>query len=277
MLVLLMMMAMTVTARVIAETGLLFVQVGFPYWRPWVELMTPPIGIRTTPRSFFYHGWFSIILGHDVRETLSVFSTHALRVADDTAYPGVSNWRKGAPFIGALALSLFVAYFVSGASMLYVEYNHGVTLDAMQTAPLNPWATEAGIKSYTLNPTQTYLPPNTGPNEVHSRAAHFGFGFGLVSILSILRLRFAWWPLHPVGFLIAYGWPIKNIWFSLFVGWLIKVLIVRLGGTDLFRGARNFFIGLIIGEAGAAAFWLVVSLMLHINGMEYKRIMLLPN
>jgi hypothetical protein len=83
--------------------------------------------------------------------------------------------------------------------------------------------------------------------------------------------------LHPVGLLIAYGWPIKNIWFSLFVGWLVKAVIVRLGGADLFRSARNFFIGLIIGEAGAAAFWLVVCLVLNANGLAYKAIRLLPN
>jgi hypothetical protein len=272
-----MMMIMTVTARVVAESGLLFIQLGFPYWRPWIEMLSPPMNIRTTARSFFYHGWFSMIIGHDQRETLSVFSTHALRVAADAAYERATNLRAGIPFIGVLVLTLVVAYVVSGASMLYVEYNHGVTLDASKKSPLSPWATEDGIKSYTLNPTQKYLPPNNGPDEVHSRLGHFGFAFGLVSILSILRMRLAWWPLHPVGFLIAYGWPIKNIWFSLFVGWLIKVLIVRLGGMDLFRWARNFFIGLIIGEAGAAAFWLVVCLILNAKGLNYKQTHLLPN
>jgi hypothetical protein len=62
-----------VVARVVAETGLLFVQLGFPYWRPWIEMIKSPLAIRTTGRSFFYHGLFSMVIGHDVREHVSVF------------------------------------------------------------------------------------------------------------------------------------------------------------------------------------------------------------
>jgi hypothetical protein len=275
-LVLLIITIMTVVARVVAETGLLFVQLGFPYWRPWVELLTPPLGIRTTGRSYFYHGLFSVIIGHDVRETLSVFSTHAIRVADDAAPEMQTDRRQGILFIGALALSLAVAYLVSGASMLYVEYNHAVTLDARQNTPLNKWAAEDGVKSYVLVQMDRYLPPQNGPNESHSRLGHFSFGFAVTAILSALRLRFESWPLHPVGLLIAYGWPIKNIWFSIFIGWLIKLLVVRFGGTDLFRAARNFFIGMIIGEAGAAATWLIVCLICNAMGVSYHAVHLFP-
>ncbi len=254
----LIMLVMTVTARVVAETGMLFVQLGFPYWRPWLLVLRPPLNIRTTGRSFFYHGLFSMIIGHDVRETLSVFSTHALKVADETIgqddvedesaadeegstrRPHRSTFRRstGIAFFGSLVLSLVVAYVVSGMSMLYVEYNHGVTLDATQRMPINSWATEEGIKSYILDKTYSYLPPRNGPSEQHNAWGQFAFGFGLVTVLSVLRLRFAWWPLHPVGFLVAYGWPMKQIWFSIFLGWLAKVLVVRFGGMRLFRTAQ---------------------------------------
>ena len=63
--------------------------------------------------------------------------------------------------------------------------------------------------------------------------------------LSVLRLRFVAWPLHPVGYLLAFSWPMKMIWFSLFVGWVAKVLLVRFGGVSLYRAARPVFIGLI--------------------------------
>jgi len=270
-------------ARVIAETGLLFVQIGFPYWRPWVELLTPPLNIRTTAKTFFYHGLFSMVIGHDVRETLSVFSTHAIRVADETVTSEESAPRRrfmfspGFRFMLSLGFALALAYVVSGAAMLYVEYNHAVSLDQTHIYPINIWAVDAGVKSYAFYPTNNYLPPNHGQPEVHSRSGHFAFGFGVVTLLSILRFRFAWWPLHPVGLLTAYGWPMKCIWFSIFVGWLLKVIIVRFGGMDLFRAARNFFIGLIIGEAGAAGFWLIVTLVLNAKGVSYKPIRLFPN
>ena len=99
----------------------------------------------------------------------------------------------------------------------------------------------------------------------------------MMTVLSIGKLTFSWWPLHPVGFLIAYGWPIKNIWFSIFIGWLIKLLVVRFGGARFFHAARNVFIGLIIGEATAAGLWLVVSLVMAQMGMDYRTIRVFPN
>jgi hypothetical protein len=297
-LVLLIMMVMLVTARVVAETGLLFVQLGFPYWRPWVLGITPPLNVRTSIKTFFYHGMFSMILGHDVRETTSVFATHALKVADEVQSDEATKRRSDGgksesspsslrrsvassltrfPFLASLATSLIVAYLVSGIAMLHVEYAHGVTLDTRHEVPLNAWGTEHGPYSYIMTKTAAYTPPRKGPSEVHNRWAHFFFGFGTVSALSVLRLRFAWWPLHPVGLLIAYGWPIKQIWFSIFLGWLLKILIVRFGGMGLFRMARNIFIGLIIGEAAAAGFWLIVCLVLSAKGVDYRQIRLFPS
>jgi uncharacterized membrane protein YidH (DUF202 family) len=301
-LVTLILTVMLVTARVIAETGLLFLQLGFPYSRPWILAMTPPLGLRTTGRSFFFHGLLSMILGHDVRETLSTFSTHALKVEDETRKnddrgnqspanekhaPHLSltpshirhapTQRPGLSFLLTLALTLVIAYAVSFASMLHVEYTHGVTLDTTQQTPLNPWGTEWGVKSYMFAPAQAYLPPRNGPSEVHSRWAHFSFGLGAVSVLSFLRLRLAWWPLHPVGLLTCYGWPIKQIWFSIFIGWLLKLLVVRFGGINLFRSAKHFFIGLIIGEATAAGFWMLVSLVLSTTGADFHAVRLFPN
>ena len=56
----------------------------------------------------------------------------------------------------------------------------------------------------------------------------------------------------------------------------VKVLIVNFGGPGLFRSAKSFFIGLILGEVGAAALWLVVSLLLNAMGMDYRTVNLMP-
>jgi hypothetical protein len=91
-----------------------------------------------------------------------------------------------------------------------------------------------------------------------------------------MRFIFSWWPLHPVGFLLAYTYPVSRIWFSLFIGWLLKVMIVRFGGARMVQNARPFFLGLILGEAGAAAFWVLVSIVANLLGMEYVKVSLLP-
>lgn len=272
------MMTVLVITRIVAETGLIFVQVYVPLGRPWVLLgsLPEPLAVRTTLPSYFYSAFFHHCFSHDSRESLSVFATHSLRVADESAYRAESSAPKTLPFAGAMVLALVVAFFVSGYAMLKVEYAHASTIDRAQTAPLNDWATRSGLQYNTLDQIRDYRPPGAGPREGHHRVGYFTSGVAITSFLSIMRLKFINWPLHPVGLLVAYSYPIKMMWFSVFLGWILKLLILRLGGVELMRRARNVFIGFIVGEAGAAAFWLVVSLVLNAMGMEFRAINLLP-
>jgi len=82
----------------------------------------------------------------------------------------------------------------------------------------------------------------------------------------LLRTRLFWWP-HPIGYVMWMGpWPIHRMWFTYFLGWLIKTLIVRFGGQRVYLRGRNFFIGLIVGEALATFFWIVVAALKDHNG-----------
>ena len=44
----------------------------------------------------------------------------------------------------------------------------------------------------------------------------------------------------------------------------------------MFQQARPLFLGLVIGEAAAAAFWLLVAIVLSASGQMYQPINLLP-
>jgi hypothetical protein len=57
-----------------------------------------------------------------------------------------------------------------------------------------------------------------------------------------------------------------QIWFSVFVSWLLKLLILKYGGLYLYRVLKPFFLGLILGEATAAGFWLVVDFLMGEKG-----------
>lgn len=271
-------MMLLVLARVVAETGMIYVQCWSPLGRPWVLLGSlpglPPI--RTTGPSYFYSSLLSGIFG-DTRESLPVFASHAMRVTDKTVCDEAAGNRKSAlSLTGLMILALLVGFFVSGAMMLKTEYAYSTTVDRNQYSPINGWAMGDSIRWNILDAVRDYRPPGTGPRESHNRLAYFGSGAVITAILSFLRLRFVNWPLHPVGLLLVYTYPIRMVWFSVFVGWIAKVLIVRFGGVELMRGMRPVFLGLIIGEAGAAAFWLVVSLVLHSMGIEFQAINLLP-
>ena len=86
-----------------------------------------------------------------------------------------------------------------------------------------------------------------------------GLGGIAMYVLTWLRQRFLWWPLHPVGFPIMNAWIIDYVWFSVFLAWLFKQLILKYGGATLFVRSRNFFLGIIVGRVLVSGFWLVVD------------------
>ncbi|MCZ7647506.1 MAG: hypothetical protein M5U26_19990 [Planctomycetota bacterium] len=88
-----------------------------------------------------------------------------------------------------------------------------------------------------------------------------GVGAATMGLFLLLRARVFWWP-HPIGYLMWMGlWPIKCMWFTYFLGWAIKALIVKFGGQRVYLKWRNFFVGLIVGEALATALWVFVAFL----------------
>ena len=76
----------------------------------------------------------------------------------------------------------------------------------------------------------------------------YAFGCLFTLFLAAMRVRFAWWPFHPAGYLVAGSFGLFRLWLPIFVSWLIKVLLLRYGGLRAYRRALPFFIGLILGE-----------------------------
>lgn len=265
-----------VLMRVIGESGMLYILIPMPVNRPWLILGQDwPGGVTTTPRSYFFSTLFQGAFAHDTRESLAGFATNALRVTDEdepnTRRPAV-RWG----IVACLVLSLTVAFVVGGASTLWAHYNYAQSLHTPPESPIGSWGSYVMPKSYAIQGTQQYLARPGGTPEAHSRVAHVAFGAGMTSLLALLRLRVDGWPFDPIGFLLMSSWGVAQIWASLLVGWLVKMLLIHVGGPKMFYAARPVFIGLIIGETLAAGFWLTVSFIFALNGLEYHTIQLLP-
>jgi len=84
-------------------------------------------------------------------------------------------------------------------------------------------------------------------------------------VLLVLNRNYLWWRLNPVGYLMGSTGTLGIIWASTFVGWVFSSLTLRYGGLKLYRQFRPLFVGLILGEFMAAAFWLVVDYFLGIK------------
>ena len=76
--------------------------------------------------------------------------------------------------------------------------------------------------------------------------------------LGLLRLRFWWWPLHPVGFLAAHSWGMQWFYMPFFVGWLGKALVTRYGGLRLYRQTVPLAVGLVGGDLINGVIWALV-------------------
>jgi hypothetical protein len=275
--VMMLLLLFTVMARIIAETGLPVGEIPVPMRRAWDFLLTEMpggISMRTTPRSYFFTSLFTGLFTWDMREAMPVYGTHAIKIADATFPRPPLSRQHGGVLVAALGLALLVGFVTAGASMLYVEYTHAVTLDSEQTFPLNGTIIINKTSERMLEPTMGYMTPGRGSTENFSRSGHFTFGALITLFTAVMQLRYVNWPLHPAGFLVANTGPMRLMWFSIFIGWLLKVLIVRFGGGALYTAARPVFLGLILGEAAGAALWLVVSQLLHVADIPFHAIRL---
>ncbi len=90
-----------------------------------------------------------------------------------------------------------------------------------------------------------------------------GIGTAVVLLFSYLRMRFIWWPFHPIGYALSMA---LGIWSMLFFGWLFRLVIFRLGGTKGYRRALPFFLGLILGDFIMFGFWGLMGSVIEGHG-----------
>ena len=73
-------------------------------------------------------------------------------------------------------------------------------------------------------------------------------GFLFAAFLQTMRVRFAWWPLHPLAYAVSGSWEMNLVWMPLMIAWLLKSLLLRYGGMKVYLASLPFFYGLILGQ-----------------------------
>ena len=82
-------------------------------------------------------------------------------------------------------------------------------------------------------------------------------------VLGAVRLRFWWWPLHPVGYMLAnLSWGMNRHYLQFFVGWAAKTNVLRWGGLRLYRRTMPIAVGVIVGDQVNSALWGLASVTL---------------
>jgi hypothetical protein len=258
--ILLCMLTFLVLSRIVAETGVFFVQA---WWMP-MAIITALFGTEAIgPTTFIALALCSIMLVGDPRETLMPYLINGLQMGDRTAHTGPAR------LAGPMALMIVLSFVVALVVTFYFSYNRGVNHAdtwSTQSLPAMPFNRLAAITS-DLAATGTLAEATESSGLARltrispQAGAHWwvGLGMALVFGAALARLRLSWWPIHPVLFLVWGTYPNGRFYFSFLLGWLLKTAVVKTMGAKGYHALKPLMVGIIAGELLAGLFWMGVG------------------
>jgi hypothetical protein len=108
----------------------------------------------------------------------------------------------------------------------------------------------SGLEGWLTNPK----PPNPAGIGVFAGSALFAL------LLALLRARYVWFPLHPMGFALGVGGTVDRWWFALLLCSAIKGVVIHYGGVRGFRKTAPFFMGMVLGNYVVACLWSLIAI-----------------
>lgn len=226
-------------ARVIAETGVVY--------------MSMPIdeagftGLFFHPRAFDAQARTGMVLFSALRcQSKAMFMVPLVHIAK---LGEVVSRQRGRLLLTVLA-TLVVGIGAAIALTLHWSYQYG--------------AYNFNDFPFTLYPPSVYdalvNAIREEPQHQPERYLFVGAGALIFSLISMLRYRVTWWPLHPMGMIVPVGHALHSTT-SIFIAWAAKTIILRIGGAALYRRSRPFFVGLLVGYALAVFVSYVVDIL----------------
>jgi hypothetical protein len=258
-----------VMGRINAETGLFFIQ---SRWFP-ITVLIGMLGVKAFgPKAMAIVGLVSAVLTMDPRECLMPFLLNGLKMSENAGIkPSRIGWTAPSTYLLGLAGAMLV--------VLWACYDHGgPTWDGWgfgvaPTFGLNE--VQKGVENLTIKHqldasvdmqawqrvVPTFLGGGSEPDSKFLWAV--GAGFALVLATSILRLRFTWWPLHPVLFLCWGTFPAMAFAQSLLFGWVIKTGVTKFGGGKKYHELKPLMVGIIAGDLLGGLLFMVIGFAYH--------------
>jgi uncharacterized protein DUF6785/uncharacterized protein DUF6784 len=109
-----------------------------------------------------------------------------------------------------------------------------------------------------------------GPPD-HTALGAIAVGAGVALMLQVLKLRFAAWPLHPLGFAVSGSWSMNTIWVPVMIAWAAKALTLRYAGLRGYRTLLPFFFGLILGDFTVGCLWPLIGWALQVPYYSFQQ------
>jgi hypothetical protein len=228
-----------VLTRIIAEAGMLMIQLSFAP-TDYLLLFGGTTGLG--PSNLTVLTYVDTALTFDLREFLMPSLLNGFRMSE---LSGISTRKLTPVMAGALLFVLIVAV----PAFLLTCYLPGV----LQVP--NSGEISFTRDFFNLLGARLLTPEQPAAVQYIANVA----GAVIVGLLAWLRVNFVWWPIHPLGFVMATSWSSLNLWFSLFLGWLFKLLTIRYGGLRGYVRFRPLFLGIIMGDVLGAVLWQIVG------------------
>jgi hypothetical protein len=109
------------------------------------------------------------------------------------------------------------------------------------------------------------LPYMHGERQVQADAPFWlALGGAVTAGLASLRVRYFWWPLHPLGYAMCCSWTMVVFWFPMLAAWVLKAGTLRYGGMRFYARVRPFFLGLVFGEFTCATMWTLLAIFFNV-------------
>jgi hypothetical protein len=159
------------------------------------------------------------------------------------------------PWFWALLLAGVVGTIAGFWAMLHLMYDYGATSKAGTFGPEAYRQLEGWLKN----------PKPTNTTAMYAILA----GAGIAFFLQAMRIRFPWWPFHPLGFAVTSSWEINLVWMPLFIAWVVKIVLLRYTGLQGFRRSIPFFFGLILGQFVIGSLWNILGIALEIPTYQF--------
>jgi hypothetical protein len=162
------------------------------------------------------------------------------------------------PLFGAMLLAILVGCLAGFWANLDQGYRFGA---AGRIGPPNVMMIFGSEPYNRMNGWVTNIP--NYPEQTRNGVATV-IGFVATLLLNGLRLRFAWFPFHPVGYAVSSSWAMNLLWMPLMVAWFIKLMLLRYGGLKAYRQALPLFLGLILGDCVIGSLWTLIGIAVDV-------------
>lgn len=264
-------------SRIIAETGLFWIQ---PLLYPAVLLLGLFGAQALGPEMVLILSLLGMIIIADPREAFMPYIVNALKIVDQRK---VSVGKSGGLMFAAVVVGLLVAVPIT----LYWQYNGGrPNIDDYAYESMAPKAFKDTLQIQQRLDSQGKLEDSQSlvgwerlgalsPNPMSLAA--FGAGLGLVVLFTFARLRFTKWPLHPVMFLTWATWAMTTFAMNFLIGWFIKTVVQKYGSEGAHARVAPVMIGLIAGELLGALIPVIISVGYYFaTGQQLEKFNVFP-